>query len=233
MSDTRNDYRILVAEHAVSLLENIVRARRIPIPVNWHEVEALVSELRSLIVRIKYSFIPPTMLAGSEEVERVREYAGKLAKTLLSKERLAGAKLDSKTRMAIAEARYALRTLYGLGYRLSLGDENDALHAVDIECVEVLTITKHPSAEKLFVTRARGVLGYTIVTNLPDVRKGELRAAAILPPREFYGEISEAMYCSGPLNTDVCKPGRRPPANLIDRGSVEAVIYNIVGRKAR
>jgi predicted RNA-binding protein with EMAP domain len=230
LSDTRSDYRILLLEHAVELLEKIVSQRRIPAPtIDWKTAEKLTAEAATLTKKIKYSFLPPSMLADSTEVKKLAEIAEQLAKTLLAKEKLAGVKMDPKTRMAIAEARYAIRVMYGLPYRLKLGDDNNPLYAVDIECVEVLSVAKHPQAENLYVTRARGILGYTIITNLKDVKRGEVRAAAILPPREFYGEISEAMYCSNPIPPEKCKPGKRPPQELVDTKSLEAIVYSIAG----
>jgi hypothetical protein len=231
VSDTRRDYRILVAEHALKLLENVVRRRAIPIVVDWRRAERLVNDASSALKKAKYSFMPPSMLASSEEVEKLRSTAEELARMLVSKEKLAGVKLDAKTRLALAETRYALRVLYGLPYRLRLGDDNNPLYAVDIECVEVLSVSKIPKAENLYVTRARGLLGYTIVTNILDVKRGELRAAAILLPREFYGEISEAMYCSKPLSPDKCSPGKRPQPIIIDSGAVEGAVYGIVGKQ--
>lgn len=172
--------------------------------------------------------MPPTMLASSEEARGLRGLAERLARLLLPREKMAAASLDRAGRMAVARVRYGLRTLYGLPARLSLGDENNPLYAVDIECVEVLEASRIPGTERLWVTRARGALGYTIVTNLPDVRRGEVRAAAVLPPAEIGGVVSEAMYCSGPL--EGCRPGARPPGSAVDRGAVEAEVVRIASR---
>jgi len=231
LSDARSDYRILILEQAVGVLERMVSQRRIPSPlIDWREAESLVARAESLVKRVKYSFLPASMLSESEEVKELADIAQKLARTLLAKEKLAGLKMDLKTRMAVAEARYAIRVMYGLPYRLKLGDDNNPLYAIDIECVEATSVAKHPQADNLYITRARGILGYTIITNIKTVRKGEIRAAAILPPREFYGEISEAMYCSNPIPPSQCQPGRRPHPSLIDVKSLEAAIYNIVGK---
>ena len=106
----------------------------------------------------------------------------------------------------------------------------DPLYAVDIECVRVVTVKRVEGSRSLWVTKAQGRLGYTIVTNIQGVRQGEVRAAAILPPRELHGYISEAMYCSRPL--EGCEPGSRPPLEAVERGEVGAVIGEIVRRVA-
>ncbi|OWJ55184.1 RNA-binding protein [Pyrodictium delaneyi] len=228
MSDTRSDYRILVAEHALGMLESIIRAKKLPIPVNWKKALELHGEVRSTLMQIKFSFMPPTMLAHSEPTKKLQELSRELAAILLPREWLEKTQIDQKTRHTIAEIKYAIRTLYGLPARLSLGDDNDPLYAVDIECVEVLSVAKHPNADNLYITRARGIFTYTIVTNLKDVRKGDLRAAAILPPAELRGQLSEAMYCSRGRIEAGCTVGRRPPVNEVERSEVEKIIYSIV-----
>ncbi len=227
MSDTRSDYRILVAEHALGLLENVVRSHGVPGVVEWRRLEQLVEEAKRQLMSIKYSFLPPRMLAEHESTRRLQELSKEIARLLLPWDKIRTMSLDKRARMNIARAKYAIRMLYGLPYRLVLGDENDPLYAVDIECVKVLSVSKHPGAESLYITRAQGVLTYTIITNIEGIRKGEVRAAAILPPVELRGEISEAMYCSEPLDTVECI-GKRPPISLVDRGEVEKIIYNII-----
>ena len=73
MSDTRRDYRLLVAEYAVLLLEDIVRGRRIPAPVDWVKAAELLREARGLVKRLRFSFMPPRMLAYSGEARRLQE----------------------------------------------------------------------------------------------------------------------------------------------------------------
>jgi len=228
VADTKSDYRFIVAEHAASLLEEIVRTKRLPVPTNWQRALELAREAHSLVKRMRYSFIPPTMLAGSEEARRLQEVVRELTGLLLPREWLDRLRSDPRARRPLAETRYALRTLYGLPARLALGDENDPYYAFDIECVTVTSVQKHPRADKLRVTTAKGRLAYTIVTNIQDVRRGELRAAAVLPPREFMGVVSEAMYCSRRLSEEEgCVPGKRPPRSLVELGEVGAVLREL------
>ncbi len=226
--DLRSDYRILVAEHALDILEGVVRGKRLPAPLDWRRALSLVGEARSLLNSVKYSFMPARMAATSEPALRLRDVAKSLAETLLPRgvvEQFLG---KPSVRRVVAEVKYAIRILYGLPARLALGDDNDPLYAVDIECVEVLSVAKHPNADNLYVTRARGLYTYTIITNLQDVRRGDVRAAAILPPVELRGQLSEAMYCSGRLDGEGCRVGRRPSLSLVDRAELERVIYQIV-----
>ncbi|KSW11386.1 RNA-binding protein [Pyrodictium occultum] len=227
MSDTRSDYRILMAEHALGMLESIIKSKKLPLPVNWKKAQELHAQARSILMQMKYSFMPPTMLARSEEARKLQEISRQLASILLPREWLERAQLDQRARRVMADVKYAIRMLYGLPARLSLGDDNDPLHAVDIECVEVLSVAKHPNADNLYITRARGVFTYTVVTNIKDVRKGDLRAVAILPPVELRGQLSEAMYCSRG-RIEGCTPGKRPPISEVERGELEKIIYSVL-----
>jgi len=53
---------------------------------------------------------------------------------------------------------------------------------------------------------------FTIVTNIKTVKRGEVRAVAVLPPVAFYGVVSEAMYVSDPLPRE--HKGKRVPSDL-------------------
>ncbi len=226
--DTANDFRILVAEDAVSRLEGIVRNRRLSLPVNWGKAVEIIRELRSRVLRIKYMYLPAHQLAHVPEIAEIRKLSVELARLVLDKDLIRRFRPDP---LVVAEARYAIRVLYGLSARILLGDENNPLYAIDIEGVEVVSIHKHPRADKLYITKAEGLLPYTIITNISDLKRGEVRAAAMLPPAVLMGEISEAMYCSGPI--DPSYKGKRPPESLLYRDEVAAKIYGLVRRAQR
>jgi predicted RNA-binding protein with EMAP domain len=226
MSDFEKfDPRILVAEDAYERLLKIIRYRRLNLPVNWNRANQLINELGHLIHRVKYMFLPPSQLARLDEIREINRLSGELARLFLDRELLNRFKPD---KLVVAKTKYSLRILYGLKYRLLLGDEPDPLYSIDIEGVEVTSVHKHPRADKLFVTRAEGILQYTIITNIRDIKRGEVRAAAILPPIEFMGIVSEAMYCSKPLSPEY--KGKRTPHDLIDVKEVRSKIYEIMGR---
>ncbi len=229
MSDTRSDYRLIVADHAASLLEEIVRTKRLPVPTNWQRAQEVAREIRGIVKRMRFSFMPPTMLARSEDAARLVELVKELTGMLLNPQWIDRVRGDPRARKALAETRYALRTLYSLPARLALGDENDPFYAFDVECVTVTSVSKHPNADNLYVTHAKGRLAYTIVTNLADVRRGDVRAAVVLPPREFRGVVSEAMYCSrrSLAGEEGCEPGKRPPKRLVELGEIGAVLREI------
>lgn len=221
--DTPHDYRILLAEDALKRLENIVKYNRLGIPLNINRLLGYVYEMKTLLYRLKYMYLPYRDLARTSEAERIKELAGIVARELLNRELLQKFKPN---RMAEAEARYALRVLYGLKYRIMLGDGNNPLYAVDIEGVEIVSVSRHPNSDRLYVTKAEGILPYVIVTNISNIKKGEIRAAVILPPVDLRGIISEAMYCSKPIPTEY--KGKRVPEKLIYSDEVKAKIIGLL-----
>ncbi len=62
--------------------------------------------------------------------------------------------------------------------------------------VEIVSVSKHPSLENLRITKVRDANGteYTVITNIKDVKEGQRAAIVFLPPREFGGVWSEAMF---------------------------------------
>ncbi len=221
--DTSRDFRILVAEKALNDLYNIIRMRRLNIPVNWAKTLDLTEKLRSTLLKIKYSYLPLNMLIRSVELKLIIDYTVDLSRILLDKQVLNRFKPNP---YPVATVRYCLRTLYGLKYRLALGEENKSHYAVDIEGVEIVSVHRHPNADKLYITKAEGALPYTIITNIRDIKKGEIRAAAILPPAIIMGELSEAMYCSKPIPPQY--KSKRPPETLIDTSEINNKVYEII-----
>jgi predicted RNA-binding protein with EMAP domain len=222
--DTANDYRILVAEDAVERLERRVKSWNLPWPIRKKEVLTDIDALRKRILKIKYSFLPAEVLLTSEELKSLVEEAKRLAGILLQQRTSSEPLKTPSQRMALAEIRYSLGILIGLPQRIRLGDDNKPEYAVDVVGAEVSRVEK--LTENLKVTRASaGPFALTVVTNLKDIRVGEVRAVAILPPVEFHGVISEAMYSSDPIDRKYI--GKRVPSRLLSselRGKVMSIV---------
>ena len=220
--DTANDYRFKMAEYAVGLLERRVKQWGMPWPLNKGRAIELVGEARRLVKRLRYSFLPPEMLVESDEMRRLLEVAGELRGLIVPAQL---PKLDTSRYLAFAEMRWALSILLGLPARLRLGPINRPEYAVDIVGVEVTRVEPLPGFERLRLTRASaGRFAFTIVTNIADISRGEVRAAALLPPAVFGDVVSEAMYASDPLPREYL--GRRVPRRLL-HGEVAAQVVRL------
>ncbi len=223
-TDTSKDYRLLLVKDAVERLDRIVRVWSLNYPIRKSKVTELVKKVRGTVDSLLYSYLPLTYLVKHDALSALRELGERLAQELLPPK---GAVLDKRTKFYVAEIRYALLQIINLRPRLLLGEENRPEYAVDIVGVEIASVSKHPSTSKLFITKAgTQKFGLTIVTNIENVRKGEVRAAAILPPREFFGVVSEAMYCSEPIPRDYV--GKRPPSTLLDVKAIASVVEAIL-----
>ncbi len=227
MVDTARDYRILVAEYALGLLERRVKGWGLPWPLNKGRALELLEDVRKRLLKVKYSFLPADMLVASDDLAGVVLGARELAGLLLPP---AGFQVprEARARLALAEMRWALSILLGLPQRFKLGEENYPEYAVDVVGVEVTRV--EPLTERLKTTRASaGSFALTIVTNIEEIRVGEVRAAALLPPVEFHGVVSEAMYASEPLG-DKGLVGKRVPRRLLS-GEVAAQVRRLVGER--
>jgi len=191
--DTVNDYRVLVAEDALNRLENRVKVWGLPYPLNRSLATERLRRLRSALMTLKYSYLPTDLLLQSEALKEIESLTKELIPTLLPPKEV---RLESVAhKLAVAEIKYAISTLLGLKSRLALGEEGKPEEAVDVLGVEVVSVEKHPNADNLWVVKAgTEKFSFTIVTNIPNVKKGEVRAVAILPPMNFLGVVSEGSH---------------------------------------
>ncbi len=223
--DVSKDPRLLVAEEAVRRLERILAGWRLPWRLDKENTASLVREAKRIVYQLRYSYTPPRILASTGEVERLRDIAGGLAGQLLNPP--PGAELALSQRLTLAEARWAINILGGLAARLRLGDEPKPEYGVDVVGVEVTRVEE--LGPSLYATRATtGRIVLSIVTNIRDIGEGQVRAAAILPPRLFGEVISEAMYSSGPIDKGLI--GKRVPTSLLDTGLAGAVLAIVSGK---
>jgi len=222
--DTSKDYRILLAEDALRRLDKRVKSWSLSYPIHKNKVLDLLREANGHLQAIKHSYLPLQYLLKYEPLSKLTDAARRLSAELLPPK---GVRVEGRSRFLLAEIKYSLLQLLNLRARLALGEENLPDYAVDIVAVEVVSVMRHPEAERLYVTKAgTKKFGLTIVTNILSIKKGEVRAAAILPPQEFFGVVSEAMYCSDPLPSEMI--GKRPQRNVIHIPEVTKVVEAIV-----
>ncbi len=220
-----NDYRYLMAEYALTTLSRRVKQWGLPWPLNKSRVLGSLEATGKTLKRLRYSFLPADMAAESDEARKISATARELAGLLLPQ---APVRLDSRQKMAVAEIRWALSVLAGLPVRLRLGDSNYPEYAVDVFGAEV-TRVEPLQGTQLKITRAStGNIALTVVTNIREIRVGEIRAIALLPPVEFHGVISEAMYSSDPLDPKYV--GRRVPRSLL-HGDLAGAVIRILGKR--
>ncbi len=184
--DTANDSRIIMAEHCVSELRNIAG--------NLKNIKksGILNEINAKVMEIKYSY---------SEMEDLKPYLSSLKKlTAKLLELLGGMDWAKKLRdmkyddYKIAKIRFCLNILYNLDSRLNL--PNDPAYGVDIRVGEIVSMAKHPHAEKLKICNVNVGRVITVITNLEGVKEGMKLAVALLPPVKLMGVVSEGMFLS-------------------------------------
>ncbi|WP_010478723.1 tRNA-binding protein [Thermococcus zilligii] len=201
MWDTSKDYRLLVAEKSVELfLKTVERAK---FKGKWDKKRAiqLAREMIPEIQTMKYTYVDPVELVDTPQMKALKEKAEGIIEALGGEDwhhkflSLADKSEREKVEETIAKIKFFLNTILNLDKRLALGKINDPVIAVDIKVGEVMSVAKHPNADRLLVTNVNiGDRAITVVTNDLTVKEGNRVAVALLPPVNFRGITSEGMF---------------------------------------
>ncbi|ANF23157.1 tRNA-binding protein [Thermococcus piezophilus] len=201
MWDTSKDYRLLVAEKSVELFLKTIEGAKFK--GKWDKKRAiqLAKEMIPEIQAMRYSYVEPKELIETPQMQALKEKANGIIEALGGDDwhhkflSLADKSEREKVEEAIAKIRFFLNTILGLEGRLALGKINDPVIAVDIKVGEVMSVGKHPNADRLLVTNVNiGERAITVVTNDLTVKEGNRVAVALLPPANFRGIVSEGMF---------------------------------------
>lgn len=201
MWDTSKDYRLLVAEKAVELFLKTVEHAKFKGKWNKKGAIQLAKEMIPEIQAMRYSYVEPKELIETPQMNALKEKAEGIIEALGGEDwhhrfiSLADKNEREKVEEAVAKVRFFLNTILGLDKRLALGKINDPVIAVDIKVGEVMSVGKHPNADRLLVTNVNiGDRAVTVVTNDLNVKEGNRVAVALLPPANFRGIVSEGMF---------------------------------------
>ncbi|MHA1784169.1 MAG: hypothetical protein ACTSVY_16380 [Candidatus Helarchaeota archaeon] len=198
-NDISKDPRILIVEYVLNKLKNLTIQKRYKLPASKEKTLEAIGRLNSSIKKIKYSYKKPTDLAEDRMVKEfdlmVKQFWDAILKNKNDIE---------KDKFISADLRFIFNVLSGFKMRLMLGNEITFEKSIDIIAVRVISISTLNKKENLKICRVGdGNRILNIVTNLSDIKKDMVVPAAILPPREFENEISEAMFCSSSNLTEM------------------------------
>lgn len=201
MWDTSKDYRLLVAEKAVELfLKTIEHAK---FKGRWDKKKAikLAKEMLPELQAMRYSYLDPKELIDTPQMKALKGKAQGIIEALGGEDwhhkflSLADKSEKEKVEEAVAKVRFFLNIILNLDKRLALGKINDPVIAVDIKVGEIMSVGKHPNADRLLVCNVNiGDRAVTVVTNDLTVKEGNRVAVALLPPANFRGIVSEGMF---------------------------------------
>mgnify|MGYP000624977559 CR=1 FL=1 len=227
--DTASDFRILVAEDALTKLENLINSKRLPIAYEKKKAQERIHRIKSNLMAIKYSYLSPEQLVSSQIFSEYERSVSELI-SLLNLDTKSPMKKDNTQKFAIAQYKYVIRILTGLKSRILLGQDNKPEYAIDIVGVKVLTTAKHPQSNKLKVCKVADLEhSYVIITNMEKISKNFSIGVAFLPPVILMGEISEGMFCTDKIENGLI--GKRIPSNLITSKELFAEIGKMLKKK--
>lgn len=206
--DTSKDPRLLVAELALTRLSKVLPLRHgVQAKLSKQETTALLKRVESNLKSSRYLYLAPEELAGHELILAVVQAATALKESLVDV-------WDKKglSPLVRAELRWGLDLLEGLPARLCRPGTSLAA-GVDLVAVRVKQITRK---DKLWVTRVEaGKRDLQVVTNMAGIEPGQVLGAALLPPVELAGVVSEAMFLGK-------EPRAEAPGTLLTDGDVDA-----------
>jgi len=190
--DTHNNINIIVAEKALELLKKTLEGTRFE--GVWKKKDALqiTDSMKSDIMAIKFSYAEKEDI--SEITKPIREKISILQSALgegWSSNFLSNSRKENKTstKMGIAKIIFSMNTLYFVDKRIKM----DNKYGVDTLVGKILSVSK--VSDSLLICNVDIKRAITVLTNDMSIKDGDIVAVSILPPREFYGQVSEGMFC--------------------------------------
>ncbi|AIF68868.1 tRNA-binding protein [Palaeococcus pacificus DY20341] len=201
MWDTSKDYRLLVAEKSVELFLKTIEGAKFKGKWDKKNAVRLGKEMIPELQALRYSYLEPSALVEAPQMKALKEKAQGIIEALGGEDwyhrflDLADRNERENVEEAIAKIRFFLNTILNLDKRLALGKINDPIIGIDIKVGEVMSVGKHPNADKLLVCNVNiGERAITVVTNDLSVKDNDRVAVALLPPANFRGITSEGMF---------------------------------------
>ncbi|MHA1650315.1 MAG: hypothetical protein ACTSYB_08980 [Candidatus Helarchaeota archaeon] len=190
--DISKDPRVLMVEYVLKRLKELTITKRYKLPASKEKTLEAINKMNSSIKTIKFSYIAPEDLINDRMIKEFDLMANQFWDAILK-----NYKEIEKNKLIALELKFIFNILRGFRDRLKLGNTITLDKAIDIIAVKIISITKLDKKGTLNVCRVgNGEEIISIVTNLTNLKKDMVVPAAILPPREFGSEISEAMFCS-------------------------------------
>lgn len=181
-----------MVEYALKKLKDLSVSKKYKLPASKEKTVEAVNKLNSTIKIIKFSYIPPLNLVDDRMVREFDLMANQFSDAVLK-----NYKEVEKDKLIATELKFIFNILTGFRGRLKLGNEASLEKSIDLIAVKIVSVTKFDTKENLRICKVSdGKKIMNVITNLTGIKKDMVLPVAILPPREFGSEISEAMFCS-------------------------------------
>lgn len=201
MWDTSKDYRILIAKEARELFLRTVQTGSFR--GNWNKKASIdvAKQMDPDLQSLSYCYLEGETLANCEDVRKLEDKANDIIRHLGGEEwnhkfMNAAEKADKeRTSENVAKVRFFLDTILGLRTRFRYGPINDPIIGIDIKAGEIMSVSKHPTADSLMICNVNiGKRALKVVTNDLEVKEGNKVGVSLLPPASFMEITSEGMF---------------------------------------
>lgn len=190
--DISNDPRILMVEYALKRLKYLTVEKKYKLPTNKEKMVEAISKMTSAIKAIRYCYMAPDKLLEDQMVKEFELMTSQIKEAIYR-----NANEIEKNKLIAADLEFVFNILEGFKNRLSLGNKISMEKAIDVIAVKIVSVSKLAGKEHLYLCRVGdGKKTINIITNLKDIKRDSVVAAAVLPPVLFEPEVSEAMFCS-------------------------------------
>lgn len=187
--DTGNDYRFIFCINVLKRAIELLKSRKIG-ELRKLSFDSRLRNLQSLLNQLRYSYLPKEDLVASDTFKELIKESSSLYSELMSVYK----KLVNINEFTVKWLRFVLRNISSLEERL-ISYPDKATSAVQYCFVKVLSVMKHPKADKLWLTSVTNdEEKFDVITNEQSIKSSEILLVAFLPPREFSGIVSEGMF---------------------------------------
>jgi len=223
--DTGNDHRIIFSINVLRNAIKLLMSKKIG-ELKRYSFENKMEEMLNLLNQIRYSYLPKKELVASEPFSKLIELASELYSWLMEKYR----DLVKVQENTVKWLRFVLRNIMSLKERI-LNYPDKPSSAVQYCFVKVLSVIKHPKADKLWLTSVTdGAEKFDVITNDSSVRSNDVLLIAFLPPKEFGGIVSEGMFLGpdGIRKGTEKEIGASPELSQSEEKKILAAIYDFL-----
>jgi len=222
--DTGNDPRLKFVNNFFEESMKILKSKKIP-GIKRDKLDAILGDISKALQQILWSYLPKDSLVNSEPFKMLEEKLEELEEIYNS----AKDEIRKRDESTSSLLEFLISNLKNLKTRI-LDYPDEPSSAVDYFYVKVITKEKHPKTEKLYITFVtNGQKNFRVITNLEEVKPGDVIPMALLPPREFSGVISEGMFIAPEMKTkDESLIGNKPDLSEKEKKYIVKEIYKYI-----